>query len=210
MHTKSFFITGNDTDVGKTVIAAWISTHLPHITYYKPIQSGTPDTDTFKQLTSSCCTIQSPNYTFKEAIAPHRAAQKSGITIDMQEIKSVPSFNTLVEGAGGLLSPINNQHTVLDLIQHVKLPAIVVAKDRLGAINHTALTVQKLQQSGITVLGVVINQANEGYITAEDVERYAHTQTIATLPQLPHLNFYALKNIPLPAQLISSIKINES
>lgn len=153
------FITGCGTGVGKTIISAILVQAL-EADYWKPIQSGAlEDSDalTVSRLVSSSQSVVHPEtYLLKEPISPHAAAAREGIEISLDDIH-IPSTNNflVIEGAGGLLVPINRQHTIADMIRKFKAPAIVVSRHYLGSINHTLLTLAALHASNIPLLGVI-------------------------------------------------------
>ena len=156
-----YFITGIGTDVGKTIIAA-ILTEALEADYWKPIQAGeleTGDAHTVANLISNTKTTIHPNaYALKTPMSPHAAAAIDGVKIDLNKITSPKTKNSLVvEGAGGLLVPLNDSETILDLIQPDD-KVIVVSRHYLGSINHTLMTIQLLQQKGFDI-SVIFNGA---------------------------------------------------
>jgi dethiobiotin synthetase len=175
---RHFFVTGTDTGVGKTTVTV----HLMHqliaqglkVIAMKPVASGCEwldgrwQNEDVIQLTAASnvkAPVESINpYSFKSAIAPHIAAAQAGVEIQLDVIKTAYESLTaladvvIVEGAGGLLVPLNDRHTMADLLKTLGLPALVVVGMRLGCINHTLLTVQHLQQQGIPFCGWVANQ----------------------------------------------------
>jgi len=152
---KHFFVTGISTEVGKTMAAAILVEAL-EADYWKPVQAGeldASDQDKVKNLISNSKTIFHPNsYALHTPMSPHAAAEIDGVTIHLDKITRPKTSNTLViEGAGGLLVPLNNSDTILDLIQPNDA-VVVVSRHYLGSINHTLLTVDKLQQRGHQVV----------------------------------------------------------
>lgn len=144
---KRFFVTGISTNVGKTIASAIMAEAL-EADYWKPIQAGELDnTDSHKVarlLTNSKSKIHKSNYELKTPMSPHAAADIDGIKIDTNKIFEPETENHLViEGAGGLLVPLNDNDTVLDLIMP-DYNVIVVSRHYLGSINHTLLTVNWL------------------------------------------------------------------
>ncbi len=162
---RSLFVTGTDTDVGKTVVSSLLSLAFSKkisTSYFKPIQTGSPlDSVRVEELTSEKIKIKKSTYSFEPPIAPHRAAALKEERIEMNKILSdFLSFTDglmIVEGAGGLMVPINEQEQMIDLIQQMDIPVILVASTRLGTINHTLLSVQALKNKGLSCLGLVIN-----------------------------------------------------
>lgn len=160
--SKNIFITGIGTEVGKTIAAA-IATQALKADYWKPIQSGeleNTDTDKIKKLVdNSSSHFFDEAYKLTQALSPHASANYDGITIDLEKIKRPKTTNNLViEGAGGLLVPLNNKNTIADLI----LPndkIILVAKHYLGSINHTLLSYNFLINKGFKDIAIWINGA---------------------------------------------------
>lgn len=147
-------MTGISTDVGKTIASAIISEAL-EADYWKPVQSGDlnySDTDKVKELVSNPKTKFHPNsYALKVPISPHASAAIDGITIDSSKIVEPHTENTLVvEGAGGLLVPLNDHATVLDIIKP-EYKIVVVSRHYLGSINHTLLTIGLLKEKGYDI-----------------------------------------------------------
>lgn len=191
--SEGLFITGTDTDVGKTVVSALLTYSFAQkvsTTYFKPIQSGSPtDTATLKSWLpeTSSLKISSSVYEFQMPASPDRAAQAEGRNIDFQYVQKVYrelslSSLPIVEGAGGLEVPLNSSQTVSDLISTLNLPCVLVASTRLGTINHTLLTVHRLRQKNIHCLGLVLNGS-------EDPGLVELLEQQSGLPVLFHLNW---------------------
>ncbi|MGP1992028.1 dethiobiotin synthase [Zobellia laminariae] len=151
---QQIFVTGISTEVGKTIASAIIAEAL-EADYWKPVQAGdldNTDSDKVRSLISNDKTvIHKSRYELKTPMSPHAAAERDGVKIDRLEIVEPQTDNSLViEGAGGILVPLNENDTVLDIIMptyHV----IVVSRHYLGSINHTLLTIGWLQQKGYDV-----------------------------------------------------------
>ena len=195
---RGFFVTGTDTDVGKTVVSAWLLAHLDAC-YWKPVQAGTvPETDT--QMVRRLAELPEHRilpevYVLKEPMAPHEAARREGISIDMAQFLAPQDDRLLiVEGAGGLLVPLNEKDYVIDLIEDLSLPVILVARSTLGTINHTLLSLEALRRRGLVVAGVVINGPESPHNRAA-IERYGRTQVIAEIPRLDTVTRSALRQI---------------
>ncbi|MFN7117775.1 MAG: dethiobiotin synthase [Saprospiraceae bacterium] len=158
---KGIFITGIGTDVGKTVIAA-ILTEALQADYWKPIQSGDLDnSDSMKiqrWISNARTRIHPETYRLHTPMSPHAAAEIDGIRIELPNIKLPNTQNFLVvEGAGGLLVPLNDKDYIIDLIQHVKLPVLLISRHYLGSINHTLLSIEALQHRNIPIAGIIFN-----------------------------------------------------
>jgi dethiobiotin synthase len=195
---QGFFVTGTDTDVGKTVVSAWLMTHLD-ADYWKPVQAGTePETDsvTVRRLAGlSADRILPEAYMLPEAIAPHEAARRAGITIDMTRLEAPATDRLLiVEGAGGLLVPLTDTDYVIDLAAELHLPVILVARSTLGTINHTLLSIEALRRRGLPLAGVVINGPETPH-NRSAIERYGKVNVIAEIPWLPELTHASLLDI---------------
>ncbi len=156
------FVTGTDTGIGKTVVSAMLMSALD-ATYWKPIQAGLEEeTDTeFVQRVSEAKpeNIIPERYRLVTPMSPHAAADIDGVSISLNDFE-LPSFTTehlIIEGAGGLLVPINQKETVLDVIQHLDIPVLLVARSGLGTLNHTLLSLSALRNRGISVYAVVLN-----------------------------------------------------
>ena len=157
---KGIFVTGIGTDVGKTVISALLVKHF-NADYWKPVQAGvepTTDAKTIKELVPEAL-IHPERYLLQEPMSPHAAADREGVEINIKDFELPETENTIVvEGAGGLMVPINYKgDTYLDLIQHLNIPVVVVSRNYLGSINHTLMTLALLQQTNTEILGVVLN-----------------------------------------------------
>ncbi|UJH89950.1 dethiobiotin synthase [Antarcticibacterium sp. 1MA-6-2] len=155
-----YFITGIGTDVGKTIVSA-IVTEALEADYWKPIQAGdldNSDTDKVRRLISNKKTIFHPNsYSLNTPMSPHAAADIDGVSINANEILRPETSNDLViEGAGGLLVPINDSETIIDLIDNDD-KVIVISRHYLGSINHTLLTLEALKSRGLNCFGIIFN-----------------------------------------------------
>jgi dethiobiotin synthetase len=176
MSSKGIFITGTDTGVGKTIVAATISRYLMRrgvsVGVLKPVTSGAEtrngqlvshDAELLAWAAGSCdpSELSSP-YILREPLAPSEAATREGVTIEAGRV--IDSFNRLaachdyvvVEGAGGLLVPLADSLLVADLVLQLQLPMVIVARPGLGTVNHTLMTWECARSRGIRVLGVII------------------------------------------------------
>ena len=157
--SKRYFVTGIDTDSGKTLVSAILCEAL-HADYWKPVQSGLPkDSDRVQELISNANSkIHPERFLLKTPASPHAAAKIDNVEINIEDFQLPYTKNNLiVEGAGGCLVPINDNYFVIDLIKRLGLEAIVVADLYLGSINHTLLTLEALDRRSIPVRGVIFN-----------------------------------------------------
>lgn len=185
---KAFFVTGTDTGVGKTVVSAILTLGL-QATYWKPIQSGlTPGGDS--DWIRAACRLDETRivpevYRLSRPLSPHRSALIDGVSIELEAFTLPETDRTLVvEGAGGLLVPLNDRHFVLDLICRLQLPVLLVARSGLGTINHTLLSLMALRAAGVEILGVVMN-GDFNSSNRDAIERYGQVPVIAEVPPLP-------------------------
>lgn len=192
-----FFITGTDTNVGKTVISSWLCLHLK-ADYFKPIESGcslSSENDFVKKCSNAH--VHKGIFNYQAPLSPHLAASLENDTIDLAKI-SLPNANRLiVEGAGGLFVPLNHENFMIDLIQKLHLPVILVARTALGTINHTLLSLEALRARNINPHGVILNGEPQFGIK-ESIERYGKTRILAEFPLLEEVKFEKLKSIPVP------------
>ncbi len=155
----NYFITGIDTDSGKSLVSAVLCEAL-HADYWKPIQAGRPtDTDFVKNLISNKTTKFHPeSYLLETPASPHAAAKKENVDIQLNQITLPTTANDIViEGAGGCLVPLNDKDFVIDIASKFKCEIILVADLYLGSINHTLLTVNELKSRRLTVKGIIFN-----------------------------------------------------
>ena len=196
---RGLFVTGTDTGVGKTVVAAaLLHRYHPRATlqYWKPIQTGAnldDDTAEVRRLAGATgVRILDPGICFREPVSPHLAAELAGQTIELESLTNdaherPDTERWVVEGAGGVLVPINATELMADLMTRLGLPVLVVARSALGTINHTLLTLECLRARSLTVAGVVmVGEPNPRNRTA--VERYGQITVLAEMPPLVPLS----------------------
>lgn len=156
---KQFIIAGIGTEIGKTVCSAIVTKAL-QADYWKPVQAGNvTDGDAYwvQQWVPGTHVFPS-TYALSQPLSPHTAAELDGVSIEIGAF-SLPetSNNLIVELAGGIMVPLNNEQTNLDLIEHLGLPVILVSKNYLGSINHTLLTYEILKSRNTTIAGIIFN-----------------------------------------------------
>ena len=186
---KKIFITGISTEVGKTVASA-IVTEALKADYWKPIQAGELDNCDTKKVEKLISNQQSKfhtnSYALQTPMSPHAAAEIDGIRIDLTGIKEPKTKNHLViEGAGGLLVPLNNSETILDLIKP-KYKVIVVSRHYLGSINHTLLTIKLLQEKGFEVS--IIFSGEEHKTTEAIIQKMTNVSVIGRIDEEPYFD----------------------
>lgn len=179
---KRIFVTGISTDVGKTIASAIITEALK-ADYWKPVQAGDlSNTDSRKVaslISNKKTTIHKSSYELNTPMSPHAAAKIDNIKIDLNQIIEPKTANHLViEGAGGLLVPLNEKDTVLDIIKNNYL-VVVVSRHYLGSINHTLLTIECLKQKGFKA--AVIFSGNEHHSTEDIILRKTDVKVIGRI-----------------------------
>lgn len=192
--SKKYFITGISTEVGKTIAAA-IVTELLNADYWKPIQSGdldNSDSHKIERLLSNTTSKIHPNsYALQTPMSPHAAAAIDKININLKDIKEPKTKNDLViEGAGGLLVPLNDKDTILDIIKP-DYKVIVISRHYLGSINHTLLTLNLLKEKGFDVS--LIFSGDEHKTTEEIIQKMGNVPVIGRIEEEPYFDQNVIK-----------------
>src|SRR5882757_7462228 len=164
---QPIFITGIGTGIGKTIISAIVTERLK-ADYWKPIQAGDlDDSDTLKVqslVSNSISRFYPEAYRLTQPYSPHKAAAIDKIVIDIQNIIPPKTENQLiVEGAGGLMVPLNDSFLMIDVIKKLNAKVILVSQNYLGSINHTLLSLHALKQYDIPVMGIIFNGDKDIY-----------------------------------------------
>jgi len=191
---KKIFITGIGTDVGKTIASA-IMVEALQADYFKPVQAGDleySDTHKVKELISNTKSkFHKNSYALHTPMSPHAAAEIDKVAIDLEGIKLPETDNNIViEGAGGLLVPLNDKETILDLIQP-DYKVIVVSRHYLGSINHTLMTIWILQEQGFKVS--VIFNGEEHKTTESIIQEMSGVQVIGRINEEPYFDKMVIK-----------------
>ena len=187
---KQYIITGIGTDVGKTVVSAIVAEAL-QASYWKPVQAGDLDnSDSIKidRLTKNV-TVLPEAFRLNEPMSPHAAADIDGVTISPEDLE-LPSVsgNLVVEGAGGLMVPINSDGFLYaDAFEKWDLPTIVVSRHYLGSINHTLMTLEILKSRGVEIEGVVF-VGGQHPTTEEAIINNTGVRFIARIPEVNEVN----------------------
>ncbi len=189
---SGFFVTGTDTNIGKTLSSA-ILTSVLNAYYWKPIQSGIAnemsDQDRVKHWIDLPGRRLFPtNYLLKACLSPEQAATLEGVRIDLSKLH-LPKADAqiIVEGAGGVFVPLTEDTSMMDLMKQLNLPIIIVSRGKLGTINHTLLTIEALLHRQLKVKGVIycgeLNHANQ-----HTIEKWSGIKTLFHVPYFENLN----------------------
>lgn len=193
---KGFSIVGIGTDVGKTVVSAIMSEALS-ATYFKPIQAGdldNSDSIKVKQWCSDKVTVAPESFKLNTPMAPHGAAELDGVKMRVSDIHFPETSDFLVvEGAGGLMVPLNEEkESLLDIYKKAHLPVVLVSRHYLGSINHTLLTIKALEAEKLNIAGLVY-VGDENQVTESIIERFTGVKTIARIPIVEEINAKFIK-----------------
>ena len=203
---RGLFVTGTDTGVGETVLSAALVLRYPEARYWKPIQTGlddetADDTAEVRRLSGGQVIIEGVR--LPDPVSPHLAARLAGITIELPSRASDANVH-IVEGAGGVLVPLNDSQSMVDLMVRLGLPVIIAARSTLGTINHTLLTIEALRARALRVAGVVmIGDLNADNRAA--IEHYGKVAVVAEMPRFALLTPETLRTWAetLPKDLIA-------
>ncbi len=191
---KKYFITGISTEVGKTIISA-IVTEALEADYWKPVQAGDlefSDSHKVRGLISNSTSVFHENsFALNTPMSPHAAAEIDGIKIKLTDIQEPKTKNHLViEGAGGLLVPLNDKDTILDIVKP-EYKVIVVSRHYLGSINHTLLTVNLLKEKGFDVS--IIFSGDEHPTTEAIIEKMTTVPILGRVDNEPYFDQNVIK-----------------
>lgn len=185
----NYFISAIGTDSGKTLFSAIIAEAL-NADYWKPIQAGRPtDTAVIAELVSNPSTkIHPEGFLLNTPASPHAAAKIDDIEIKIADILLPQSYNDLIiEGAGGLLVPINQKEYIVDLPRVLGIPIILVANLYLGSINHTLLSIEYLKSKNIAVKGIVFNGPSN-FESEQIILEKSQYKVLLRIPELKVVN----------------------
>jgi len=193
------FVTGTDTDVGKTVLSALLVTALD-AGYWKPIQTGRQNGPTDRETVMRWTGLGEEDapreaYIFDRPVSPHLAAREAGVEIRLDTIgRPRTAGRLIIEGAGGALVPISETELMRDLMRRLGAPVVVAARTTLGTINHTLLTIEALERRGITLLGVaLVGEEDAGNRAA--IEHYGRVPVVGRIPPLATIDRNALLDV---------------
>jgi dethiobiotin synthetase len=227
---NGLFITGTDTDIGKTALSALLLAELRrrkiNAAPMKPAQtgcvSGVPDLD--YSLAMAGMDVSAENYAnmapyrFEPACSPHLAAEMAATEIEIAEMviaaRTLASEYEFViaEGAGGIMVPLNRHETMLDLMQALKLPIVIAARPGLGTINHTLLSIRALRSDGLNIAGVVFvaSKPDKPGLIKEDnavtIEQFGKVPILGTIPYCAQLTEATPNYNDLPIPVVAEVE----
>lgn len=195
----NIFVTGTDTNIGKTVVSSWICLQS-QAKYWKPIQTGDDSDSKLVSIVSPKTKIMPEIYKLAAPLSPFDSAKLENKIIDVNGFKRTSVDKCVIEGAGGVFVPIAENFLMVDLIKCTNSKAVIVAKSQLGFINHILLTVEALKSRHIEIVGIVINGKVENNLF-NTIELFSKCKILQVLPMLDNGNFNLLQDIELPKEL---------
>ena len=200
--SRGLFVTGTDTNIGKTALAAALMHRYRGevgVCYWKPVQTGFPeddDTAVVRRIGScSDAEIHDRGIRLPRPLSPHLSAELSGAFIDIRAVAGTirPRAGWIVEGAGGVLVPLNKTDLMIDLICLLGMAVVVMARSALGTINHTLLTLEALRSRHIQIAGVVMG-GERNADNRRAIETYGCVSVVGEMPRFAHLSESVLRD----------------
>lgn len=195
---KRFVVAGIGTGVGKTVVSAILCKALS-AAYWKPIQtgflSGEGDRDSRDVQQLSGCTVYPESYLLQEPLSPHAAAKIDGLKVETSNL-IVPEHDgpLVIEGAGGLMVPLNDAELYIDVLANWKFSVVLVSRHYLGSINHTLLTVEALKNRNIPIAGLIFI-GDPLPQTVEAILDFSGVKVLMMIPELKELNAAVIREL---------------
>lgn len=208
---NGIFVTGTDTNIGKTIVSAAFVCALREkksVCYWKPIQTGIEaddDTRTVRKLAKCAdAEIFDRGFRLEKPLSPHLSARFASVEITVEKVlEFLPADKDerfwIVEGAGGALVPLNENELMIDLIEALAMPVVIVARSCLGTINHTLLTIEILRARGLNIFGVVMN----GESNTENRKAIEHFGRVKVLSEMPNFEFLTRENLTVWAKRLN-------
>jgi dethiobiotin synthase len=195
-----YFVTGTDTNVGKTVLSALLVSALNAV-YWKPIQTGAgeaTDRQSVREWAEATEDRLPPErFRFDPPVSPHLASREAGVRIGLEAFEfpqADASRKWIVEGAGGVMVPLNERDLMRDLMQRIGFPVIIAARTSVGTINHTLLTLAALREARIPICGVALI-GDDNIENRRAIEQYGNVRVIGHIPILNKINREALLEV---------------
>ena len=197
--TRNYFVTGIDTDSGKSVVCALL-TQMVKADYWKPIQAGRPTDSEFIRANTENVKVHPEGIMLKYPMSPHASAILENKTISLDQLEMPKSNNSIIiEGAGGIMVPINDTELVIDIAYKFNLEVILVSRIYLGSINHTLLSIDYLKKHGFNIKGIVFN-GERNSSTEDYIINYSGLDCLFKIDNIPEINSTSIK------QLASTLK----
>ena len=200
-----YFITGTNTDVGKTFISALLCEHLK-ADYFKPIQTGSDgmlDANEISKLTDA--KIHKNAYCLKVPASPAFAGKCENIEIDFKNIKLPNAKNLIIEGAGGCMVPINSKQITLDLIHYLDLPTILIVKNELGCVSSALSSILALRSRNIEIAGVILNGEDDPLDNYNAIEYYGKVDVLDKIKFIENPDKNKIKEYKLSKKLLDKL-----
>ncbi|MFY0625964.1 MAG: dethiobiotin synthase [Reichenbachiella sp.] len=198
---KRYFVTGIDTDSGKTVVSAALVEHLK-ADYWKPVQAGFPtDTETIRSLVSNYGIIHPEGKILQAPMSPHAAAKLENIEVTINDLQ-VPNTENfiIIEGAGGVMVPLNDSQLIIELAAEIDAEIILVSRNYLGSINHTLLSIEYLKNKNYKIAGIIFN--DEPNIESESfILKYSGLKCLGHIEKLKTIDRSTIKSIATKIEL---------
>ena len=200
-----YFVTGTDTGVGKTLVCAGLCLKLG-ASYWKPFQTGEDKDYNFIKKYLPESQVHASLYDLPLPLSPNQAAEQAGLQIDLENLQKPRCKNLIIEGVGGCLVPLNKKQLLIDFMQVLACPILLVASSELGTLNHTLLSVEALKSRGLNLVGILLS----GPLSPKnkrDIEYYTQVPVLLEIPPLPSLEASLLKSCFSKLNLDKSLKI---
>jgi len=193
---KRVFVAGTDTDVGKTVLAGLL-TAAWNAHYWKPVQAGTEPTTDSRTVAEwvGAARVLPERHCLRRPLSPNQAAEREGAVIELTDF-SLPAVDgaLVVEGAGGLLVPLNSRDMMIDLVARLRLPVVLAARSGLGTLNHTLLSLEALARRGVSTVGVV-TIGPEHPDNRRDIARFGGARVVGHIPPLEQMDAETFRRV---------------
>lgn len=191
---KKYFITGIDTDSGKSIVSAILAQSM-NADYWKPIQAGRPtDSDFIKENTQGI-KVHPEGILLEHPMSPHASAELENKQISLDHLAFPCTDNSLIiEGAGGIMVPINDDELVIDIAKKFDLEVILVSRNYLGSINHTLLSIEYLKTHGFNIKGIVFN-GKRNASTEDYILKYSGLPCLFKLEELKKIDVSIINQI---------------
>jgi len=197
---SGFFVTGTDTNVGKTVLSALLVAALDTM-YWKPVQTGAgegTDRESVRRWAEAAeDRLPLERYRFDPPVSPHLASREAGVRIALDAFElpaALAGRRWIVEGAGGVMVPLNERDLMRDLMLRIGFPVIVAARTALGTINHTLLTLAALREARLPICGVALI-GDENIENRRAIEHYGDVRVVGHIPMLKKIDRATLLDV---------------